>query len=881
MKQKGIAMALAAALVAGSLPMGVGAAQFSDLNETAWAAKTITEVANKGLLSGYQDGTFRGKNGVTYCETTTMLHNVLTKGNALQNIPATSFSMYQPVMNNYKIPQWAQYGVTYCLGAEIMTPVELTKFMQNGKSMPADRQSVAMLFGKALAKKYDVYAARDAKEYRDAGVIAKDALPYINLLTKLGILSGDENNKFNPYSQITRAEMAVIMNKTFDLLTNEMSNTGKITEITNQDGKYYDVDVNMTSGEKKKITISDDTISVLTKAGKELPVSSLSVGDEVSLVFNGALLEKIYLLGDEAGVQKKYDMTGYISSIKNDEVRFESENTGEVETYKFDSSCTFYQDGKKSTKADVKKLVEENSNRYVYAGLTTKTKQERKDNGKLENVTYITAMDVRIQDEYTSAGKLQYIKDDTICYKLTGSRNEQIVSFAKGCTFYIGEKEASLKELQKMADSGDVYVKVSCGADKKATKVVMAEDTFTDTKKSVTYTVKAFTEDEIRVYHGGDTHTYEIASTKDVSYYTWNGKWESCEFQAAERFYDYADDTVYARINLNNKGKLSEIYLVDGTAQREAAFDEAEESERKGTVASIKDGKLKFETSSITYKLKEKYKTTSPNQTLIMNGAFTNSLTLLERMANCDDLTLYAEIKANIDNEVTKIETRLTDAKGRIVKYDYDEKELTIQTEDGSEFRLETKKNPETGTKEYEAKDLGTTSYKGSEVRLSFDSNGIVNQILVTDKSNGIGFTRVSGKATADGDNVKIDGKSYRMSSKTNISSKSFNYDSVYTIRDLLADSSLKLYANASVDDKDFVENLSLKMQEATGTFQEYDTGSVQIKTKDGEYVFHTVSKAELAKACGLDDVDQLNDWEGKQVTLVFNSDGIVSEVEK
>lgn len=146
MKQKGIAMALAAVLVAGSLPVSATAAQFRDLNDTPWAAQTITDVANKGLISGYEDGTFRGKNGVTYCETTTMLHNVLTKANALESIPMNSFGMYQPVMNNYKIPQWAQYGVTYCLGAQILTPVELTKFVKDGKSMPADRQSVAMLF---------------------------------------------------------------------------------------------------------------------------------------------------------------------------------------------------------------------------------------------------------------------------------------------------------------------------------------------------------------------------------------------------------------------------------------------------------------------------------------------------------------------------------------------------------------------------------------------------------------------------------------------------------------------------------------------------------------------------------------------------------------
>lgn len=880
MKQKGIAMALAAVLVAGSLPVSATAAQFRDLNDTPWAAQTITDVANKGLISGYEDGTFRGKNGVTYCETTTMLHNVLTKANALESIPVNSFSMYQPVMNNYKIPQWAQYGVTYCLGAQILTPVELTKFVKDGKSMPADRQGVAMLFGKALAKKYNVNAAQDAKVYKDAHVIAKEALPYINLLTKLGILNGDENNKFNPYNQITRAEMAVIMNKTYDLLTDEMANGGTITEIRNHDGNYYDINVEMASGERKKLSLSDDTISVLTKSGKELPISSLSVGDKVSLVFNGLILEKIYLLNDEADTQKKYDMTGYVVSINGNEVKFESENTGDISTYELDSSCTYYQDGKKSTKADFKKAVEDNSTSYIYAGVMTRTEQKRKDSGKLENVVYITSIDIRIQDEHTTTGKLKYIKDNALAYQI-GGNNDHVVSFAKGCKYYIGEKESDLKDLQKMADSGDVYVKVTCNADQKATKVVMAEDTFTDKKNTKTYTVKALTEDEIRVYHGGNVVTYDIASVDDITYYLWeSGKWESCSFKKAESFFDHTDGDVYARINLNNKGKISDIYLVDEDS-RKAAFDEAEETERKGTVASIKDRKLKFETSGITYKLRDKYKTTSPDQTLTIGGALTQSLTVLERMANCDDVKLYAEIKADIDNEITEIEARLTEATGRIVEYDYDEKELTIKTSDGSEFRLETRKNPDTGTDDYEAKDLGTTGYVGSEVKLSFDSNGVVDKMVVTDHTNGIGFKRVKGTATADGDHIEIDGKTYRTSSKTNISSKSFSYKSIYTIRDLLADSQLEVYAEASIDEKDYVENLSLKMKDATGVFQSYDTGGVQIKTDKGEYVFNTVSKSELAKACGVSDVDDLNDWKGKKVTLVYNSDGLVSEIEK
>ena len=108
-------------------------------------------------------------------------------------------------------------------------------------------------------------------------------MPYVESATRLGIVSGDDNGNFNPTANITRAEMAVMMNKTYDLLTNDLANTGEITQIVNHDGNYYDIDVKMDNGERNKLTISDDNISIYNKDGsKEMPISSLTKGDKVS-----------------------------------------------------------------------------------------------------------------------------------------------------------------------------------------------------------------------------------------------------------------------------------------------------------------------------------------------------------------------------------------------------------------------------------------------------------------------------------------------------------------------------------------------------------------------------------------------------------------------
>lgn len=890
MKRK-MAMALAAVLVAGSLPVTVSAATFTDINEVSWASSTIQAVSDKGLINGYEDGTFRAKNNVTYSEAMVMIYNLMDKTGNLKAGATNTLPMYQSVLNTYKIPTWSQSTVAYGLSAQILMASDLPKFTTNGVANPATRQDVAVMFGRALSAKYDIYAGTGVK-YNDVWRISDDAMPYVDLLTRLGIVSGDDNGNFNPTANITRAEMAVMMNKTYDLLTNDLANTGEITQIVNHDGNYYDIDVKMDNGERNKLTISDDNISIYNKDGsKEMPISSLTKGDKVSLVFDGMVITKIYLLDEEASAQEKYDAVGYIYSLKDGYLNLESENTGETTKYKIDTNCTYYLGGKKTTESNIKNVISDNSDKYVYAGLYTETKNEKVD-GKRQDVLYAKAVYVTVKDEYTQTGEVTDFSSTTVSYKASGSNARKSVDFASDCEFYIGDKKSSAKNLEEMAESGTVYVKVTVNSKGKATKVVMTEDKFTDNTASSTYTVKGFNKDRIIVSRGGTSTTYEFGSTSDITYYIWEKdatKWSEVSFRGAESFYDEDDlkdgqkpyNTMYARMNFDKSGKITAIYMVkDG--DRENAFGEAETAEKKGTVESIKDGKLKFKTSSTEYTLQSKY----DEDSLKIGGAPTSSLTVLTRMANCDDVTLYAEIKADGDNKITNIEARLTAAEGKLIEYngkdtsDSDKKNtLTLETPDGSQFKLKTVSNPKTDSDDYDAEDLQTTGYRGSSVKLEFNNDGEISKIIVTDSKYNSGTKRVKGTASVDGSKIKIDGKSYSWDSKTYITSSSFTYSSKDMFERMLKDKDIEVYVEATISDKDKVERINAKVKSAEGEFVEYDNGSVTIETDTRSWVFNTVSKNTLLKNCGLDDEKEFEKKEGKNVTLEFNSDGLVEEL--
>lgn len=879
MKRK-MAMALAAVLVAGSLPVTVSAATFTDINEVSWASSTIQAVSDKGLINGYEDGSFRAKNNVTYSEAMVMVYNLMSKTGNLKASATNTLPIYQTVLNTYKIPTWSQSTVAYGLSAQILMAADLPKFVTNGTANAATRQDVAVMFGRALSEKYDIYAGTGVN-YNDSWRISDEAMPYVDLLTRLGIVSGDDNSNFNPTANITRAEMAVMMNKTYDLLTNELSNTGEITEIVNHDGDYYDIDVKMDSGERNRLSISDSNISIYNKDGsKEMPISSLSKGDRVSLVFDGLVITKIYLLDEEASAQEKYDAVGYIYSLKDGYLNLESENTGETVKYKINTNCTYYLDGKKTTENAIKDVIADNSDKYVYAGLYTETKNEKVD-GKRQDVLYANAVYVTVKDEYTQTGEVTDFTSTTVYYKASGSSARKTVDFASGCEFYIGDEKSTAKKLEDMAESGTVYVKVTVNSKGKATKVVMTEDKFTDNTASSTYTVKGFNKDRIIVSRGGTSTTYEFGSTSDITYYIWENKWNEVSFKGAESFYDEDNyDTMYARMNFDKSGKITAIYMTkDG--DREGAFGEAEATEKKGTVASIKDGKLKFKTSSTEYTLQKEYNVKKDGETkypLKIGGAQTESLTVLTRMANCDYVTLYAEIKADGDNKITEIEARLTAAEGKLVEYDKGDKEFTLETPDGSQFKLKTVSNPKTDSDDYDAEDLETTGYRGSSVKLEFNNDGEISKIIVTDSSYNSGTKRAKGTASLDGSKIKIDGKSYSWDSKTYITSNSFTYSTKDMFERMLKDDDIEVYVEATISDKDKVERISATVKSAKGEFVEYDSGSVIIETDTRSWVFNTISKNTLLKNCGLDDEKDFVKKEGKTVTLEFNSDGLVEE---
>lgn len=915
MKRK-VAIFLSAVLAASCLPMSAYAANFKDINDVPWAgaAAVINSVADLGLLNGYEDGTFRARNNVTYCEAMQMVYSVLVKTGAVEPIDAADAYSYFSVLDTYRVPKWAQLATAYGLHNNIVD-MQMVASKFSGGNQAATREDVAILFGNAMGKVFG--KERDtsgAQSFADYWSISVNAMEQVSLLKQMGILNGDEYNRFNPKKNINRAEMAVMLNQTYNVVNGGMKDSGEIVELMRNGDNYY-IKIKLANGRTEGFNMTEGQIPVYVgKTSEKIPMSRLSEGDDVEFQFSGTELVSLRVM-KQISDQEKYDITGYITAMKDNTITLENENTGETKKYALGAKCDCYVDGKQVLRRELEDILDERYDEHAYAGLIIDTELEKKGSSKEEVVT-VEAIYITFSEEYVVTGKVESCSSSRVSYKASGTNTEKSVAFAEDCEFYIGEEKASVSDMQDMVDEGTTYVKLTIDKHGDAVKVIFAEDTFesgSSKPETTTYELLGLNKTRMIVKAGAEktTHTFGSSNPVDnISFYTWDDdekEFDEVKFSKAEEYYDSDDaDDVYCRIAFNKGGKISSVEL---SYKKSAWRESGDQTERKGTVASLKDGVLKFKTSSVAYQMLSKYNVdynvdrdddyvtgpdangTTVRNPLIVSSSVTSSLTVFERMANDDDVELYAEITADGDNNVVKVDSRLTSAKGTLVEYDREDKEITLETSKGNKLKLKAVNKPKLTDEDEDTFTLdhvASTNYVGAKLELGFNSSGEVNQITVTEES-GKGMKRVKGIATAAEDGLKVKGVSgtYQWPGRNavNITNYSGTAKSLDAIKTLIEDDAVEVYVEAAIDDAGKVDSIKLYVREAAGELTSCDENYVRIKTKDGnKFSFDLPSKL---KTCDVKDLTQKDledgdaDDQGYDVTLGFDEDGRLESIEE
>ncbi len=199
MKQRTIIAAIIAALAVSNITASA-ASTFTDIADGKWYTPGIIAIADKGLISGYPDGTFRPEATVTYGEFLSM---------ALQ---ATGETV--PITRK----EGEHWAIDYYRHGIKRGYYEATEINATQLSRPISRSYMALIVSGILGDCVDV-----SGEYYTAlqnSVSDVDSrTPYEYQITRAygaGILSGYTDHTFRPNATLTRAQAASVIWKLID-----------------------------------------------------------------------------------------------------------------------------------------------------------------------------------------------------------------------------------------------------------------------------------------------------------------------------------------------------------------------------------------------------------------------------------------------------------------------------------------------------------------------------------------------------------------------------------------------------------------------------------------------------------------------------------------
>lgn len=195
------------------------AISFSDVNKTdryAWAYDYIMDLANKGIINGYEDGTFKPGQTVTYLEIIQLLMGVM---NPTQQEKTEAVSKYATTMTNAGVPDWARPAVAIALNRGVATESELNAaktagLIETGTNKRVDRMTVSIYTARALELTPKSVAVLS---YKDANTIDKNFVNLIAALIDTGVLHKDgRDGYFDGDKPILRSEISKMIKTAYD-----------------------------------------------------------------------------------------------------------------------------------------------------------------------------------------------------------------------------------------------------------------------------------------------------------------------------------------------------------------------------------------------------------------------------------------------------------------------------------------------------------------------------------------------------------------------------------------------------------------------------------------------------------------------------------------
>lgn len=340
--KKVISLAAVAAICSTMAYTTAFAAKFADVTDAnyGWAVEAVDSMAADKIILGYEDGTFRPANTVTKLESLVLAARILgVNDSANKEIISVFTEKYGADIEKYDIA-YGSNELAFLLGKNIISTSELADYVgSSNASQGLKRYELAVLLTKAMGAEETVKKnLASVLDYADESSIPSFAKKYVEYVTEQGLMQGMSATEFSPNTEVTRAQMAVVLYK----LKNNAGFESFSAIVTNVDSLLGVIKLKGKDDEPYGYTVKEDV--ALRFEGEKIALDDVSIGYECVITTKKASLFSIDFITPD--VEESF--RGSISSIKNNSktgtstIKFNKFlDSGENETVEYTTADSF------------------------------------------------------------------------------------------------------------------------------------------------------------------------------------------------------------------------------------------------------------------------------------------------------------------------------------------------------------------------------------------------------------------------------------------------------------------------------------------------------------------------------------------------------------
>ena len=530
MKKYALTALVASACMAFS-SVGYGAV-FSDVGSNLkWAESYINSVYENGLMVGDYNSAgarvFRGMENITYSETAQLIYTMAIKSGFTTDVTELGINRYSMEMSNEGIDQWAEKAVAFCMEKGIVSSYDLTKFKNNGQNAYISREDLTALFGKTLALSYTV-STGTSLSFNDTWNISQAARPYVELMNKMGVVTGDENNNFNPKANITRAETAVIASKAYDVMRQKnianpesgyTQTTGTVVSVYESTGTYV---LRLTTADGVAGFVLTDATPVYNNASSDVGPTGMGLGDTVTVYSNGASVARVVITNDIVKDPGNVNMPEFTNIYKDKGELISAgeykiglvDKRGDKVYYTVAEDADITLDGRKATLRQLSDRIRGDSYIEVTVELNSST----------EEAEIVTA----VEQEYTSdtEGKIKNINEREISIE-SGSKSytydiaDDVTVRYNGNTISLDDPDGNDGLIDKFDDlTGSRYidVKLTLNDDGEVEKIVAESSNYDPDEEDKEESGKISDIDDYKIKIGSKEYDLSSSVRVDITF---------------------------------------------------------------------------------------------------------------------------------------------------------------------------------------------------------------------------------------------------------------------------------------------------------------------------------------------------------------------------